>query len=64
MDNEALSLTLLPSEAASMYVIESLSGPPLVLLPPEAASVHCNRLLSYPIIAAHISKINNEPAQS
>ena len=24
----------------------------------------CNRLLSYPIIAARISKINNEPAQS
>ena len=24
----------------------------------------CNRLLSYPIIAARISKINNEPARS
>ena len=26
--------------------------------------VYCNRLLSYPIIAARISKINNEPARS
>ena len=29
-----------------------------------AIDVKCNMLLSYPTIAAHISKINNEPAWS